>query len=146
MDFKIAQAFIDLAKKEGVSELKFENEGIKIEVKFPHEGTSFQTKPVSQFQSTSQNQSLSTNPEKHLSAHEVKSPFVGTFYASPSPGEPAYVKVGDQVKKGQVLCILEAMKIMNEIEADVSGEILEICVDDESLVEFAETLFKIREV
>jgi acetyl-CoA carboxylase biotin carboxyl carrier protein len=77
--------------------------------------------------------------------HVIKSPFVGTFYGSPSPGKPAYVKVGDKVKAGQTLCVLEAMKIMNEIDADVAGEIVEICVDNESLVEFGQPLFKIKQ-
>jgi len=76
--------------------------------------------------------------------HVIKSPFVGTFYDCPSPGKPIYVKVGDKVKAGQPLCVLEAMKIMNEIDADVAGEILEICVETESLVEFGQPLFKIK--
>jgi acetyl-CoA carboxylase biotin carboxyl carrier protein len=76
--------------------------------------------------------------------HIVKSPFVGTFYASPSPGKPVYAKVGDKVKVGQPLCVLEAMKIMNEIDSDANGEIIEICVDNESLVEYGQPLFKIK--
>ena len=76
--------------------------------------------------------------------HVVKSPFVGTFYAAPGPGKPIYAKVGDKVKVGQPLCVLEAMKIMNEIDADAAGEIVEICVENESLVEFGQPLFKIR--
>ena len=69
---------------------------------------------------------------------------MGTFYASPAPDKGAYVKVGDKVSKGQTLCILEAMKIMNEIESDANGEIVEICVENESLVEYGQTLFKVR--
>jgi acetyl-CoA carboxylase biotin carboxyl carrier protein len=77
--------------------------------------------------------------------HEVKSPIVGTFYEAPSPGAPPFVKVGDQVKAGQVLCIIEAMKLMNEIEADVSGEILNKLVSNGQPVEYGQPLFKIRQ-
>ena len=75
---------------------------------------------------------------------EVKSPMVGTFYSAPSPKDEPYVKVGDKVKKGDVLCIIEAMKLMNEIESDVDGEIVEICYNDEDLVEYGSVLFKIN--
>ena len=67
----------------------------------------------------------------------------GTFYRSPSPGE-SFVKPGDKVSPGKVLCIVEAMKIMNEIESDVSGEVLEVCVENENYVEFGQVLFKLR--
>ncbi len=74
---------------------------------------------------------------------EVKSPMVGTFYQSPEPGAKAYVVVGDRVSKGQVLCIIEAMKIMNEIESEYSGVIREILVQDSQPVEYGQVLFKI---
>ena len=74
-----------------------------------------------------------------------KAPLVGTFYASPKPGEPSFVKVGDKVTKGQTLCIIEAMKIFNEIESDYDGEIVEILVSDSSPVEFNQSLFSIKE-
>jgi acetyl-CoA carboxylase biotin carboxyl carrier protein len=76
--------------------------------------------------------------------HEVKSPIVGTFYEAPSPGAPPFVKVGDAVQEGQVLCIIEAMKLMNEIEADVSGEIVKRLVNNAQPVEYGQTLFLIR--
>ncbi len=76
--------------------------------------------------------------------HTVKSPIVGTFYESPSPGSPAFVKVGDTVEVGQVLCIVEAMKLMNEIEADASGEIVERVAATGQPVEYGQPLFKIR--
>jgi acetyl-CoA carboxylase biotin carboxyl carrier protein len=76
--------------------------------------------------------------------HEVKSPIVGTFYESPSPGAPAFVKAGDSVQVGQVLCIIEAMKLMNEIEADVSGEIVKRLVNNAQPVEYGQVLFLIR--
>ena len=74
---------------------------------------------------------------------EVKSPMVGTFYSKPEPGAQPYVHVGSQVAKGQVLCIIEAMKIMNEIECEVAGTIREICVTDAHPVEFGQALFRI---
>jgi acetyl-CoA carboxylase biotin carboxyl carrier protein len=74
---------------------------------------------------------------------EIKSPMVGTFYSKPEPGAQPYVHVGSQVAKGQVLCIIEAMKIMNEIECEVAGTIREICVSDSHPVEFGQPLFRI---
>jgi acetyl-CoA carboxylase biotin carboxyl carrier protein len=74
----------------------------------------------------------------------VKSPIVGTFYEAPSPGAPAFVKPGDHVEAGQVLCIVEAMKLMNEIESDASGEIVRIYVENGQPVEYGESLFAIR--
>lgn len=74
---------------------------------------------------------------------EVKSPLVGVFYAAPSPDAEPYVKVGDHVKKGDVLCIVEAMKLMNEITATQDGEIVDICVQSGNVVEYGQTLFKL---
>ncbi|MBI44761.1 MAG: acetyl-CoA carboxylase, biotin carboxyl carrier protein [Candidatus Marinimicrobia bacterium] len=73
-----------------------------------------------------------------------KAPLVGTFYASSKPGEPPFVSIGDTVTKGQTLCIIEAMKIFNEIESDFDGEIVEVLVDDESPVEFNQEIFSIK--
>ena len=74
----------------------------------------------------------------------VKSPMVGTFYASSAPDKDPFVKVGDKVHKGQVICIVEAMKLMNEIESEFDGEIVEICVNNEDIVEYGKPLFKIK--
>ena len=76
-------------------------------------------------------------------ALDVKSPMVGTFYKSPEPGSKAYVAVGDRVKKGQILCIIEAMKIMNEIESEFAGIVREILVEDAQPVEYGQALFRI---
>jgi acetyl-CoA carboxylase biotin carboxyl carrier protein len=76
--------------------------------------------------------------------HEVKSPIVGTFYESPSPGSPAFVKPGDMVEVGQVLCIVEAMKLMNEIEADVAGEVVRQIATNGQPVEYGQPLFAVR--
>jgi len=83
-------------------------------------------------------------PAEESGLHEVKSPIVGTFYESASPGAPAFVKQGDVVQAGQVLCIIEAMKLMNEIEADVSGEIIKRLVNNAQPVEYGQVLFLIR--
>lgn len=81
-------------------------------------------------------------PEEDL--HIVRSPIVGTFYEAPSPGAPPFVKVGDVVQNGQPLCIVEAMKLMNEIEADASGEIVKIYVSNSQPVEYGQPLFGVR--
>jgi acetyl-CoA carboxylase biotin carboxyl carrier protein len=82
--------------------------------------------------------------EPEAALHEVKSPIVGTFYESPSPGAPAFVKIGDQVEVGQVLCIVEAMKLMNEIESDVAGEVVKRIASSGQPVEYGQPLFAIR--
>ncbi|SDL62670.1 acetyl-CoA carboxylase biotin carboxyl carrier protein [Sediminibacillus halophilus] len=76
--------------------------------------------------------------------HEIVSPMVGTFYSSPEPESDAYVKKGDKVNKDTVVCIVEAMKLFNEIEADVSGEIVEILAEDGELVEYGQPLFRVK--
>jgi len=81
-------------------------------------------------------------PEEEL--HIVHSPIVGTYYESPSPGSPPFVKVGDMVEAGQVLCIVEAMKLMNEIEADIAGEIVKSMVKNGQPIEYGQELFAIR--
>ena len=74
----------------------------------------------------------------------IKSPMVGTFYSKPSPKAESFVKVGDKVKKGDVVCIVEAMKLMNEVESEFDGEVVEICCKDDEMVEYGQTLIKIK--
>ena len=74
----------------------------------------------------------------------IKSPIVGTFYAAPSPEDPPFVSVGDKVKRGDVLCIIEAMKLMNEIESDFDGEIVKVLVNNEEMVEYGQPLFLVK--
>jgi acetyl-CoA carboxylase biotin carboxyl carrier protein len=83
-------------------------------------------------------------PEPEESLHIVKSPIVGTFYESPSPGSPPFVKVGDPLEVGQVLCIVEAMKLMNEIECDVAGELVKKLVANGQPIEYGQELFAVR--
>jgi acetyl-CoA carboxylase biotin carboxyl carrier protein len=86
-----------------------------------------------------------SSPLDSKSYKEVRSPMVGTFYRRPAVDAEAYVNVGDSVKKGDVLCIVEAMKLMNEIESEVSGKIVEICLEDGQMVEYGEVIFKIEQ-
>jgi len=76
--------------------------------------------------------------------HEIKSPMVGTVYVAPGPDAPPFVSIGQKVKKGDVICIIEAMKLMNEVEAEVDGEVVEILMENEAMVEFGETLVVVR--
>ena len=88
--------------------------------------------------------STKNKKQKEESLETIISPMVGTFYASDAPDKPAYVKVGDKIHKGQVVCIVEAMKLMNEIESEFDGEIAEICVKDGDVVEYGKPLLKIK--
>jgi acetyl-CoA carboxylase biotin carboxyl carrier protein len=87
-----------------------------------------------------------TPPGKTSDLVAITSPMVGTFYRSPAPEEPAFVAVGDRISSGQTVCIIEAMKLMNELEAEVSGEVVEILVDNAQPVEFGQTLILVRQV
>jgi acetyl-CoA carboxylase biotin carboxyl carrier protein len=138
MDIKKLKELIKLAKSEGIVDLKYKSGDDEISFKFP---VNFEVSH-SPIPSLKQNSPISDPPKSNLL--EVKSPFVGTFYGSPSPESSPYVKKGDRVRKGQVLCIVEAMKIMNEIESEFSGEIVEICVENENYVEYGQVLFRIK--
>ncbi|MBL0691068.1 MAG: acetyl-CoA carboxylase biotin carboxyl carrier protein [SAR324 cluster bacterium] len=84
------------------------------------------------------------SPAKDNDLHYISAPFVGTFYRSPSPDVNPFVSIGDEIKKGQTLCIVEAMKLMNEIEADIAGTIVDIMVENAHPVEFGSNIFAIR--
>ena len=151
MNLDTLKQIVKIAKDEGVAELKVDAKDFKVEVRFStgHMAPTQNTQHVvhSAPAGTQAPMAAITTPAVPVAKdnfHTVKSPFVGTFYASSGPGKPAYFKVGDKVKSGQALCVLEAMKIMNEIDADIDGEIVEICVENESLVEFGQPLFKIK--
>lgn len=88
--------------------------------------------------------STKNKKQKEESLETIISPMVGTFYASDAPDKPAYVKVGDKIHKGQVVCIVEAMKLMNEIESEFDGEVVEICAKNEEMVEYGKPLLKIK--
>ena len=143
MDFKELEKFIAIAKEAGASELKYQNEDKKFGISFPVAGA---TPVAAQVMSAPVASPVTVKSAAPVNDGllEVTCPFVGTFYRSPSPEDAVYAKVGDRVSKGQVLCIVEAMKIMNEIESDVAGEIVEICVENETYVEFGQVLFKVK--
>lgn len=143
MDIKKLKAFIELAKKEGVSKLRYADGKEHYFVSFV--GDSLPVAPRArshEAQAEVAHQAHST--PKKSDYYEITSPFVGTFYRAPSPGALNYSNVGDRVSPGKILCIIEAMKIMNEIESDVAGEIVEICVENESYVEFGQVLFRVK--
>jgi acetyl-CoA carboxylase biotin carboxyl carrier protein len=93
---------------------------------------------------TAPTKSAPAAPAAPADEHIIKSPIVGTFYASPSPDAPVFVKIGDHVSKGQVVCIVEAMKLMNEIESDVAGTVARFLVENNQPVEYGQPLFAIR--
>lgn len=126
-------------------------EGMKISMKKNENSLQTQAKSINLQPSTEVNVNTIANsgevsiPKKEDENYKVvTSPMVGTFYESASPKENPFVKIGDKVKKGDVLCIIEAMKLMNEIESEFDGEIVEICVKNEEMVEFGKPLFKIK--
>lgn len=139
MTFGKLQEFIDLAKKAGVTKLEYEKGSEKFAVSFVGEAVAA---PVISHQGALPHQVPVTKPAGNF--NEITSPFVGTFYHSASPDSDTYVKVGDSIAPGKVLCIVEAMKIMNEIESDISGEIVEICAENETYVEFGQVLFRVK--
>lgn len=143
MSFGKLQEFIDLAKKAGVTKLEYEKDDEKFAVSFVGEAVAPSYSVQSQNVAAPANTLAAANkPASHLK--EITSPFVGTFYRSASPDSDSYVKEGDAITAGKVLCIVEAMKIMNEIEADMAGEIVEICAENETYVEFGQVLFRVK--
>jgi acetyl-CoA carboxylase biotin carboxyl carrier protein len=151
---KELRELVDFLKENGIAEFDMERTDLKVRIKFAgaagasaaelaqaQQLAASATGTVPGLGAASAEGSAAADSEK---LHEVKSPIVGTFYESPSPGAPAFVKVGDQVELGQVLCIVEAMKLMNEIECDVAGEIVRRIAVSGQPVEFGQPLFVIR--
>lgn len=145
------RALIDLVKDTEVSELEVEKEGVRVKIRKSSPSASYGLKKLQESVSvtmpsgTSNHGSLGhTIDLSEDKYHAVTSPIVGTFYRSSSPGSESYVNVGDTVKKGQILCIVEAMKLMNEIESEVDGKIVEILAEDSQPVEYGEVLFKVE--
>jgi acetyl-CoA carboxylase biotin carboxyl carrier protein len=150
---------VDFLKANGIAEFDMEQDDLKVRIKFAGEPATvaggFDMAQLSRLMASapaaapttvapagSAASELAAELEEKL--HEVKSPIVGTFYESPSPGANAFVKVGDQVEVGQVLCIVEAMKLMNEIESDVAGEVVKRIASSGQPVEYGQPLFAIR--
>lgn len=145
---KQIQELIDLLRRNNLTELEFEREGIRIRVR--HElvarplATSAQESGSSQPQQPIHAASTTTSAsDAGMGFVTVTSPIVGTFYRSPSPDADPYVEEGESVRKGQVLCIVEAMKLMNEIESEVDGRLVKILVENTKSVEYGQALFLI---
>ena len=152
MDLKEIQNLIKFVSNSGVAEVKLEIDDVKITIKTTHEGTSpeityLQQAPVAHAAPQAAPAPVAAAPVAAGPAAEnsnyitVKSPMIGTFYRKPSPDKPMFVEVGSTISKGDVLCVIEAMKLFNEIESEVSGKIVKILVDDMSPVEFDQPLF-----
>jgi len=156
MDIREIQNLIKFVAKSGATEVKLEMDDIKITIKTTSENATVENgnyvqhipvsmpqvqaaAPVAQPTETAAAPAAATNDDaKYIT---VKSPIIGTFYRKPSPDKPAFVEVGATVKTGDVLCVIEAMKLFNEIESEVSGKIVKVLVDDSSPVEFDQPLF-----
>jgi acetyl-CoA carboxylase biotin carboxyl carrier protein len=152
VDLKDIKAIIDLMKKNSVSEFEMEKEGFKIRLKRNGGGPGLQYDEVAQIAYATQPAAvLAPGPAGAAPATapvasgiEIKSPMIGTFYRSPSPESAAYVEIGAEVGPETVVCIIEAMKVMNEIKAEVKGVITEVLLDNAKPVEFGQPLFKVR--
>jgi acetyl-CoA carboxylase biotin carboxyl carrier protein len=153
---------VEFLKANEIAEFDMEQDDLKVRIKFAGEPAA--AAPVGGFDIAQLSRLMASAPAASVAAvaapaaaggaapaaeveeklHEVRSPIVGTFYESPSPGAPVFVKVGDQVEVGQVLCIVEAMKLMNEIESDVAGEVVKRIAASGQPVEYGQPLFAIR--
>ena len=151
MNIKEIQQLIKFVAKSGVSEVKIESKDLKLSVKTGKTPTIVQSdpqvvysapvhnEPVVELQNEENNEATSSKEDEGLIT--IKSPIIGTFYRKPSPDKPNFIEVGDSISEGSVLCVVEAMKLFNEIESECSGKIVKILVDDASPVEFDQPLF-----
>jgi len=167
MDLEQLKQLLDLVREHALAEIEIESEGLRVKIRKDVNGASVVSLPanpsvvvpgVIQAAVPVAASPLSTAaPAASLAAAEapadadteielavVKSPIVGTFYRSPEPGAASFVDIGSTVKKGQVLCIIEAMKLMNEIDSEYDGEVVNIYVENGQPVQYAERLFAIR--
>ena len=152
MDLKEIQNLIKFVSNSGVAEVKLETGEIKITIRTTLEGNSpdityVQQAPMQQAMAVAPAPVAPVTPAAPAASEEnskyvtIKSPMIGTFYRKPSPDKAVFVEVGSTIGKGDVLCVVEAMKLFNEIEAEITGKIVKILVDDMSPVEFDQPLF-----
>ena len=154
MDLKEIQNLIKFVANSGVAEVKLEMDDVKITIRTTLEGNVTEATYVQQLpaqnalpQAAAPQQIApaaavpAAEPVEKNNYITIKSPIIGTFYRKPSPDKPMFVEVGKSIAKGDVLCVIEAMKLFNEIESEVSGKIVKILVDDMSPVEFDQPLF-----
>ena len=161
MEIKEIQNLIKFVAKSGAHEVKLETDDFKITIKtnsdapIAETSTTLQTVPGVVVQASQPTalateveapKKLESQPDKNETDNliTIKSPMIGTFYRKPSPEKDVFIEVGDTVKEGDVLCVVEAMKLFNEIESEVSGKIVKILVDDSSPVEFDQPLFLVE--
>lgn len=154
MNLKDIKELIEMLKDTDISELEVERAGVKVRLRKGGE-VSYQPIMPPRMEYAHAPMAASTRAEAAAPAAaaaepaktnqvKVTSPIVGTFYRAPAPDKPPYVQVGDTVKKGQVLCIVEAMKLMNEIESETSGKVVQILLENGKPVEYGQTLFVIE--
>ena len=150
MNLKEIKEIINLMNENDLTEIEIEREGIKVKIKKSgDEGPRIMSHAAPTYQIESQSAQRQSNGDATEKAapsnrNEIKSPMVGTFYRAPSPDSPAFIEVGDVVEVGQVVCIVEAMKLMNEIKSEIKGRIAEIPVDNAQPVEFGQALFYVE--
>jgi acetyl-CoA carboxylase biotin carboxyl carrier protein len=136
----------EILKDQDLTEIEIEMGDLKIKVR-KESSVVHATAPIAQpapVSAAPATASASAKTAPSADVFEVKSPMVGTYYASPSPDAPAFVKVGDKIKKGDPLCIIEAMKLMNELPAELSGEVLEILVNNADAISYGQVIMKIK--
>jgi acetyl-CoA carboxylase biotin carboxyl carrier protein len=161
MDFKQIQELIKMINKSNIGEVSIEEKGFKLTIKQKEEpvqqviAAPMQAQPMAAMTATpvavAQPQAASSS-EKPVKAAEtpagntitIKSPMIGTFYRSASPDKPPFVNVGDEIETGKVVCIIEAMKLFNEIESEVKGRIVKVLAEDASPVEYDQPLFLVE--
>ena len=154
MDLRKLKKLIDLVQESGIGEIEITEgeEKVRISRQGPagpqvlmagHAMQPMGMMPAMQGGSAPAAAPAAPAPPAEPKGHALKSPMVGTFYASPEPGAEPYIRVGQRVTTGQTVCIVEAMKIMNEIEAELSGVIREVCVEDATPVEYGQVLFRV---
>ena len=152
MNLKELKEMVELMNENGLSELEIERDGMKIKLKKAADNTvsvqpltyTVPTIPAAASRPTAVGAAPAAAPvddKGHLK--DVKSPMVGTFYRAPSPEAAPFVEIGQTVEVGQVVCIVEAMKLLNEIKSEVRGKIVEICVDNAEPVEFGQVMFRV---
>ena len=150
MNFKEIKELIEILDQSSLTEINIEdNKGSVVNLKKQKETEIItpqytQQAPLAPATSTMATQNNDQIDKDDSSYQTINAPMVGTFYKSPSPEEDAYVQVGDKVTNESTVCILEAMKLFNEIQAEVSGEIVEILVEDGQMVEYGQPLFKVK--
>lgn len=148
MYIKEIKDMINLMNENGLTEIEIEKEGVRIKLRKGSGGIERAVEFVPAPQGAAQSEKPAAGSEKAEKKNtlDVKSPMVGTFYRAASPESPPYVNMGDTISPGQVICIIEAMKLMNEIKSEVKGKIVDIQVDNAEPVEFGQILFVVEPV